>query len=405
METRINVKNSISRKTIGNLFLLIGILIITTLEWHFYEWYESFTKYGTLITFAALTVAFFCYVDINTAIKDKFVWLMVITDAVALTNLFILKSNKGCILIVVDFMLILYLIDKVEFSRFESIVMLSYVGAFFFYWTIDVKGYFKGYNTNYGGLILITGFACVMVLMQMLYEKRAEEYDTVSLNKNNRVEFYKNNWWIFLLYVVLIIISFKIISWYRSRTALMGLVVLLALIFIPAKIIINKFIYSTICVLATIGSVAFSGIYILLGGINGGEGVQLFYKDIISGRNEIWSELWYAFLDKPFTGIGSSYEMKLEYMAGMLEAHSAMMDILVIHGIVVFVLLCGFFLFRLFKFREKAMAGGVNKAIFAAIICVLITGFFENYYIVQPFSLILLCLFTINPKKTQSTNC
>lgn len=398
MEKKKLTINNISRQAIGNWFIIAGILIITTLEWHFFDWYQSFTKYGTLITFVALVGAFFCYVDIKDAIKDKFVWLMGITDVIALVNLFIIKSNKGCILIIADFMLILYLADKVTFSYKESLVVLCYVAFFFIYWTVDVKGYFKGYNTNYGGLILITGFACLMILMQLLHEKKVEEYGRFigEFGKaEGRRSFLKRNWWFPIVHIFLIALAFNIISWYRSRTALMGLLVLLAILFIPSKIIMNKMVYSEACVLATVGSVAFSGLYILLGGLNRGEGIQLFYKDVISGRNEIWGELWYAFLEKPITGIGSSYEMKLDYMSGMLEAHSAMMDILVIHGIIVFVLLCGFLLYRLIKIRERLSVSRTGKAVFAAIICMLVTGFFENFYIVQPFSLILLSLFTI----------
>ncbi|MDO4187897.1 MAG: O-antigen ligase family protein [Lachnospiraceae bacterium] len=398
-----NEKNkiNISRKTLGNLFIFIGILVITTLEWHFFEWYQTFTRYGTLITFVALTGAFFCYVDIKDALKDKFFWIMAATDVVALINLFILGSNKGCLLIVVDFMLILYLADKIEFSRKESYGILIYVAIFFFYWTIDVKGYFKGYNTNYGGLILITGFAFLMVLMQVVNEKKLKDYGRY-VGEYGRKEgmrcWYKRNWWYIPLYLFLIALAFNIISWYRSRTALMGLIALLAIMIIPEKIVMEKTINTIIIVLSTVGSVLFSGLYIVIGSMSDG-GIQLFYKDLISGRNDIWSELWYAFLEKPLTGIGSSYQMKLEYMEGMLEAHSAMMDILVVHGVIVFISLCAMLIYRLLGFRNKRCAGSVDKVLFAAVICVLITGFFENYYIVQPFSLIFLCLFGIIPQK------
>ena len=107
MEKEKKRKLNISRYTLGNLFIIAGILIITTLEWHFYDMYQAFTRYGTLITFVALAGAFLCYVDIKDAIKDKLFWLMVVTDLVALINLILLGSNKGSLLIVVDFMLIL----------------------------------------------------------------------------------------------------------------------------------------------------------------------------------------------------------------------------------------------------------------------------------------------------------
>lgn len=375
-------KIKLTRKQVGNLFIFVGILIITTLEWHFFDWYQATTKYGTLITFAALAGAFFCYVDIKDAVRDKMFWIMAVTDVIALINLFIVGSNKGCFLIVVDFMLILYLADKVEFDRKESIVMLGYTAFFFFYWTIDVKGYFKGYNTNYGGLILITGFAFLMVLL-------------------HTVNFLKRKWCI-PIYLFFIALAYNIISWYRSRTALMGLIVLLIIMIIPGKIITNKIIYPAICALASFGSIALSGLYIVFGKFGDGE-VQLFYKSVVSGRNDIWSELWDAYLQKPVTGIGSSYEMKLDFMKGMFEAHSAMMDILVVHGVIVFALVCGVLLYRLIKLKSQTASGFTGKVIFAAFICILVTGFFENYYIVQPFSLMFLSLFAVKPEKKEIT--
>jgi len=331
-------------------------------------------------------------VDVKDALRDRLFWLMVAVDLVALANLFIIGSNKGCILIVVDFMLILYLADKVVFSRTEALVALIYTAFFFFYWTVDVKGYFKGYNTNYGGLILITGFAFLMVLLQTVNVKKLELY-----RENGVKAFAKKNWWYVILYLFFIALAFNIISWYRSRTALMGLLALIIVMILPGKFISNKIIYPVITVLATAGSIAFSGLYIIFGRLGDGE-VQLFYKSVISGRNDIWGELWDAYLQHPITGIGSSYEMKLDYMKGVFEAHSAMMDILIVHGIIVFIPLCGLLIYRLLKLRDQTSKSSVGKVIFAAFVCILVTGFFENYYIVQPFSLILLSLFAVKPE-------
>ena len=104
------IKKKISIHDIGNILIIVGIIVITTLEWHFFDWYQAFTRYGTLITFFVLAGTFFCYVNIKDAVKDKLFWVMVATDLIALINLFIIGSNKGCILVVVDIMLILYLL-------------------------------------------------------------------------------------------------------------------------------------------------------------------------------------------------------------------------------------------------------------------------------------------------------
>ena len=394
--------NRISRSDIGNYIIMVAIFVITTLEWHDYGLYQASTRYGTLITFVALAGVFLCYVDLKDAIKDKFFWVMVATDLVAFINLLVIHSNKGCILVVADMMLILYLADKVEFTRRQSFITLAYVAFFFFYWTIDVKGYFKGYNTNYGGLILITGFAFLFVILQVVTDKLMFEYGQYvgeydkSLGKRYWIKRY---WWYIPLYLFLIALAFNIISWYRSRTALMGLIALLVISLMPRRVLANKSMYTLITILSTFGAILVSLLYILLGKLSSGDGIQLFYKSVISGRNEIWSELWNAYLAQPITGIGSSYKMKLDFMEGMLEAHSAMMDILIVHGLLVFIPLCVMFIIRILGMREQTGNSAVGKIIFAALVCILITGFFENYYIVQPFSLILLSLFAIKADK------
>lgn len=402
MENTKNNMSTINKRTIGNWFIIAGILIITTLEWHFFDWYQTFTRYGTLITFIALVGAFFCYVDIREVLKDKQFYFMAITDAIAMLNLFIIGSNKGCILIVMDFMLVLYLSDKVVFSKREAFIVLIYTAFFFIYWTIDVKGYFKGYNTNYGGLILITGFAFLVIILQVVNERLMYRYGLYvgEYGKNEGRRYWiKRFFWYPALYLFLFALAFNIISWYRSRTALMGLIILVLLVLMPRKIVANKVIYPIICVLSTAGAIVLSVIYILLGKLSEGDGIQLFYKSIISGRNDIWSELLNAFSKHPITGIGSSYEMQLDFMAGSFEAHGAMMDILVVHGGIVFVLLCGYFVYKLLTLKEQTGGSRLGKVIFAAITCILITGFFENYYIVQPFSLMLLALFALDTEK------
>lgn len=368
------------RQNIGNIILMIAVLAITTLEWHFSTWYALFTPYGTLITFVALVAATLCYVDIKDMVKDPVFWLIAGTSAVALMNLFIIKSNKGCILVILDMGIVLYLANKVRLTKKQTLITLCYMAFFFFYWTVDVKGYFKGYNTNYGGLILITGFACLMII---------SEYITKYLREHPS----KYNKLYILLELFFIALAYNIIAWYRSRTALIGLITLLLIKFTPAKIITNKVIYTLISIFGTIGGVITSLVYIGFGHLKGIIDIQLFYKDLVSGREVLWEELWQEFMKSPLTGIGSSYVVKTDFMEGMLEVHGGFLDILIVHGIIVFIPLFMLFTKRLLDKRNTVSDNKINKAVFAAIICMLITSFFENFIIVQPFTLVILLLF------------
>ena len=445
------------RRQIGNISLLVAVFMLTTAYFHFYSWYSLLAPYGTLTAALFLIVTFFCYVDIGYALRDPAFYLMVFCDALALINLFVIGSHKGAILTVADFILILYLANKVVFSKKEMIISSLYIGVFFIYWTIDVKGYFKGYNTNYGGLVLISGFIFLIYALEYFFHGFSEyeagngirgevgneaggdvvnetsnsaggdpgtEKETVTVkpeaNKSLSIELAKasisaekvpsKNGWrnsfvklcigtnkyqrlLRVLEVILFYIAFRIIAWYRSRCALVGLVVFLVLLLIPKNVWKNKVLYGILVFAGTVGSILFSAFYVWLGVMKEELTLRLFYKDIISGREEIWAELWEEYLKKPFTGIGSSYVMKLEWMEGLFEVHSGLLDILIVHGLVVFIIVCTFLVFRLWAIRETVIKSYAARAAMAGIFAMLFTAFMENYIIVAPFSLMFLFLF------------
>ncbi|MCR4656447.1 MAG: O-antigen ligase family protein [Lachnospiraceae bacterium] len=430
------------RRRIGNISLLAAVFILTTAYFHFYSWYSLLAPYGTLTAAVFLIVTFFCYVDVSYALKDPAFYLMAFADVLALINLFAIGSHKGAILTVADFLLILYLANKVVFTKKEMIVSALYTGFFFIYWTIDVKGYFKGYNTNYGGLVLISGFIFLIYAVEYFFhggqqgngadnaggkgptvnisaygnpaagepvkggyvndepEKTTEPVPQVPAKHDRMNSFIKlcmgtckYQRLLRLSEVILFYVAFRIIAWYRSRCALVGLVVFLVLLLIPKGIWKNKVIYGILVFSGTAGSILFSAFYVWLGVMKEELTLRLFYKDIISGREEIWAELWEEYLKKPFTGIGSSYVMKLEWMEGLFEVHSGLLDILIVHGLVVFIIVCMFLVFRLFGIREIIAQSYAARSAMAGIFAMLFTAFMENYIIVAPFSLMFLCLF------------
>ncbi len=407
-------KNGISekRRRAGNLSILIAIFILTTAYFHFYSWYSLLAPYGTLTAAVFLGVAFFCYVDVGYAIKDPAFYLMAAADILALINLFLIGSHKGAILTIADFLLILYLADKVVFSEREMMVSAVYIGAFFIYWTIDVKGYFKGYNTNYGGLVLITGFIFLIFSMEYFFRKAGGtglyQEDVTKRNSSpseggchSKACFVwrilgssRLQWVIRAVEVILFYVAFRIIAWYRSRCALVGLVVFLVLFLIPKAVWKSKVLYGILVCAGTAGSILFSAFYVWLGSIKDELTLRLFYKDIISGREEIWAELWGEYLKKPLTGIGSSYVMKLEWMEGLFEVHSGLLDLLIVHGAPVFIIACAFLVSRLLRIREISSRDALSKTAMAGVYAMLFTAFMENYIIVAPFSLMFMLIYS-----------
>ncbi len=384
--------NPEKRKKLGSWILFGTIVLLTVAEWNVYAWYEAVTPYGTLIASLGLLACFFVCVNVKDALKDPVFYLMAGTDLMALINIFLVNSGIGALLTIADFLLICYLANKMEMSEKMILLTSAYFAFFFFYWTIDVKGYFKGYNTNYGGLILVTGLSFLMILFAYI-----REY--LSKKEGGRIRTYR-----FLLYLCqasMIVLGFDIIAWYRSRCALIGFLTLLLVILIPKKWWRSKVLFGAAALLSTFGAILVSAVYVWLALLKDRFQVRIFYKDILSGREELWAELWDAFLKQPMTGLGSNYQVKTEFMQGMFEVHNGLLDLLIVHGIAVFAVACVFLCFRLFSLHTAVSQDTVSKFAFAGMMEILVTSFFENYVIVPPFSLAFLALFAIINGRTR----
>lgn len=376
-------KKSDKRILAGNISIMASVFILTTADWHLFKWYEAAAPYGTIVASIGLIVTLFCYVDIKEMLKDPAFYLMAGADAVALINLFLVGSDKGAILTAADFLLILYLMNKIKLSEKQVIICMCYLGFFFIYWTVDVKGYFKGYNTNYGGLVLISGFFFAVYALEYLRHYLTE------------VKGRAKGKWLILLTLYFFAWGYNIIAWYRSRCALLGLIAFAILMLIPMKVWKNRAFYLCVTLFTTVGAVLSSLVYVWLGVMKDTFRVRIFYKDIISGREEIWSELWGAFIKQPVTGIGSSYEMQLDWLGGMFEVHNGLLDILIVHGIAVFAVAIVFIIKRFLELYEASCSSYLGKCAMAGVFAMMMPAFMENYIIVPPFSLILLILVSL----------
>lgn len=153
---------------------------------------------------------------------------------------------------------------------------------------------------------------------------------------------------------VIFITAFILSMLYHSRTVMFGMI-MFAVVFAFFRVMstdenkdgtdrlkeqrssvakIKRLALSIVFLLASAGSVFFTLIYIKFAESFGN--VTVLYKDVFSGRQGIWKELWGALADSPLTGIGSSYELK---SFEIFEVHNGMFDILAVHGIIVFVLI------------------------------------------------------------------
>lgn len=370
------------RELWGNISLFAACVILTLSLWNEYRWYEAVVPYATLISFVFLTVTFFCYVPVKKAVYDRYFLMVAAACAVAAVNLFIVNSGKGAWLTAADVLLVVYLADKVRLSRTFTGLFIVYTGFYFFYWTYDVKGYFKGYNTNYGGLVLITGFVFAVTGLIGLHEilKRSEAAGARFL---------------FGFILFMFAWGYNIIAWYRARCALLGLVVFAVFVLIPARVWKNRIFYTASILFVTVGAIAISLVYVWLGRSVASLGVRIFYKDIISGRDEIWSDLWSAYLKSPITGIGSSYRINVDWMDGMFEVHNGLLDILIVHGVLVFAVVLILLIRCLWRLREAVAISVVSRSAVSGVFAILAASFMENFFIVPPFLLLTLALIAI----------
>lgn len=364
---------------IGYILLISAIVLQTVLMWNEYEWYETFAPFGTLISFFFLVAMVLCNVGIKKALCDPYFYLCAAGSLIACINLFIIGSNKGALLTATDVLLVAYLADKVRANRFLVWLTCVCMGFYFYYWTFDVKGYFKGYNTNYGGLVLITGFVFAVTGLLLFREKL----------KSTEVKGAR-----FLTFFIVFMFAwgYNIIAWYRARCALLGFVVFAILLVIPEKIWKKKVFYVLVTLSMTVGAVLISIVYVIVGMLAEVVEIRIFYKNIISGRNEIWLDLWRAFSHRPLTGIGSSYVINVDWMPGVFEVHNGLLDILIVHGIIVFAITCYMLIARLLALQKYACGNIVARSAVSAVFAILAASFMENFFIVPPFLLCTLAL-------------
>ena len=180
---------------------------------------------------------------------------------------------------------------------------------------------------------------------------------------------------------------------YHSRTAMFGMAVFAIVYLLYNFMSTQKSLFRFLFLLALPGAVLFTALYIRLASVFGN--MTLLYKDVFSGRQEIWRELWGAFFRSPIAGIGSAYKLK---SFEIFEVHNGMFDILVVHGVIVFILVT-VMLWRAFervykeisvRDRDLHKTDQTGRTALAAAFAMMFTSYFENFFTVPPYSVIFM---------------
>ncbi|MBR1876778.1 MAG: O-antigen ligase family protein [Lachnospiraceae bacterium] len=349
---------------------LLILMVFYAGTWSFPYFYHITERYNSLIIFIALALLFFIRVDVIKALKNKDIYLILtaVSLLTATVNLFIIDSNKGCILILADFLLILYMGKEVSLSRVQTGVLSVFFLLMYASWFFYDRAF--SYNSNTGATYTVFTLFAALILLKRFYEK----YELCGL-----------------FIVMAFLRTVTLVFWHLARGAFLALFFFavfycLFLLFDPSR---YKKLYKFICVFAVFGSLLFVYLYVQLSKTGFNAEMPFFYKNIFSGREQIWSEIWDMLKPRLLTGIGSGYELKsfFEY-----NIHNAMYDILAVHGILVFAVTAVIMIGRLYQMRDNIRKSPTTLIASSAVFAIFFESFIDMDLMWADYSPVLLFL-------------
>ncbi len=376
------IKEESTGTDVVNTLLILCLFIFYTLTFFVPRFYGMTEKYVGVFVFVIL--AGLSAVNINPIkkIKEKDIDLfaLIAVAVIAAINIVIVDSGYGCFFVVTNFAMICYLSSHIRFHRWQLYLFGSLYTLMIIYWFFGVYTWmFADYtsfamNTNTAATFTVFTMMYVLVFFEELYEKKRLAG---------------------LLITIALVKCLQISLYHRSRGAFIMLGAFLLLRYIvPKKFWAKKAFYNAVCIFATLGSLVFVAVYIVVGTSGVNFRMPFFYKNIFSGREAIWLEFWNLFIKKPLTGIGTNVTITsfFEY-----NVHNAMYNILVIHGVIVFALVL-FLLYRNWNgFRNSVCLPGACACAFIALLAVCIESFFDVDLIWTDYSVnALLLMLTAN---------
>ncbi len=365
------------RRYIINWVAVAILMVFYAGTWLIPMFYHVTERYNTSIIFVCLGILFLNNVDFAGELKNRRpeIYVLGIACAIALANLFIIGSNKGCFLIIANMLLLWYLCDKVRLDGRQMTFMSGVFVFVFLIWAIKDLAF--SYNSNTGASVTTFTFFCAMALFTRISAKK---------------EIYG------LLVVFFIIRLINLILWHLARGAFLALALFLFFYYVaPRAWWVSKRMYGFLVYFSTFGSLLFVFSYVALAATGMNFKMPFFYKNLFSGREQIWMEIWDKLKDHFLTGIGSGYVLEsfFEY-----NIHNVMYDILAVHGVIVFALSMYILIRKMFMMRERftLVTGEISsQKILAAsgIFAIAIESFIDMDFMWADYSPVILFLLLI----------
>ena len=343
-------------KTAGRALNWIPIAIMMVFyggTWVSPWFYHVTERYNSLIIFVALALLFFINVDWVRQLKgrDTILIAMLLALGLASVNLFIIDSNKGCILVLADFLLMLYTAPHIRFTKRQYRTLAVFFLVMYGIWFAHDMEF--SYNTNTGATYTVfTMFAAFIIIAFLAKRKEIFGY----------------------LVVLVLLRTGTLVMWHLARGAFCALFFFICFyfFFMLWRPEIHKKTFAFISAFAVFGSLLFVWAYVALSKTGYNAQMPIFYKDIFSGREDIWTEVWNMLIEQPLLGIGSGYELKSFFEYNM---HNAMYDILIVHGVIVFIISAYLIIRRLTGVRMRVMKSTYTHIAASAVFAI----FFESF--------------------------
>lgn len=363
--------------------VIFVFLLLVWCSWINHDLWGKVTYIAPVFVFLALGILFLNHISLIECFKSRDREFFLLCGGILLgaANMVLVKSGIGAIFTLADFLLILYLANKVHFDHIQlGSVALSCLAIWFFWQFIDHSTYNTGdvvFNTNGVAMVI---FSCFCVFTCYLF------YLILS--------FFTIPKWLFYFFILpfAYLLTRRVLS-FNARGILAAIIAWAVTYYILPK---KKF---TIPLVLGI-SLLLPAVYVYLWKSGATDGVMILGKRLASGRDIIWDSFFNVFIQHPITGMGSNFEQMIPDIY-IKEIHHALLDLLFVHGIPVFGIVLYFFYKRI-RDIIAADSGYITAICLAAVYGMIAAGTFENYYIVTPYNIVMFMVFLISYAFTQN---
>ena len=240
-------------RKIGNIILLAVLFAITNIEWNYFEWLVKFMPYDLYVLLFTLAAVSACYLKKEDLKSRANIIMVAVAAVVSLACKLVLHSTLMFILAWVVFFIV-FLSTRLRFSIGQCIGISFWLGLFYYYWTFDVKGFFKGYDVYYGSIILFTGFVFTFIVIEY-----AKYYIKTAYSGTNRLcLFIKSHDYLITLFEVFMVAwADNIMSWYQSKSTFYITLFFVVIMILPKDIKKIKGVYNYFTALSVCGIIAY----------------------------------------------------------------------------------------------------------------------------------------------------